>query len=117
MASITPHLLSLEALEGPSTGTQYRPKGTNITVGRTKASKLHIEDETVSERHGVLQWDAHTEAWTVTDLDSSNGTAVNGVTLDPYGATNYTQPPITHPLGVYSGVHTQGRRCHTLWQH
>lgn len=86
-SNAVPHLLSLDAFEGPATGSQYRPTatGNKITVGRTKASKLHIEDETVSERHGVLQWDA--QAWTITDLDSSNGTAVNGVTLEPHGAS------------------------------
>ena len=47
-----------------------------VTVGRTKASVLHVRDPGVSEKHAIFQWTGAT--WTVTDVGSSNGTIVNG---------------------------------------
>ena len=71
--------LSLEAISGPCEGTVYTKAGDVLTVGRTRASKLHIKDPAVSERHAEVRWE--TDRWTVTDVGSSNGTTVNGETL------------------------------------
>lgn len=49
-----------------------------LTVGRTAASDFHIGDDAVSEAHAVLSWVPADAEWTLTDVGSSNGTAVNG---------------------------------------
>ena len=72
-------LLSFEVVGGPCMGTTYSKAGDVLTVGRTRASKLHIKDPAVSERHAELRWE--TDQWTVTDVGSSNGTSVNGQKL------------------------------------
>ena len=72
-------VLSLEAISGPCEGTVYSKAGDVLSVGRTRASKLHIKDAAVSERHAEVRWE--TDRWTVTDVGSSNGTAVNGQPL------------------------------------
>ena len=77
--------LSLEAISGPCEGIIFSKAGVVLSVGRTRASKLHIKDAAVSERHAELRWE--TDRWTVTDVGSSNGTAVNGHALiegDPF---------------------------------
>ncbi len=101
------HLLSFEAFEGPTVGTRYDTTSADnkITVGRTKASKLHVDDETVSERHGVLLWNQDTGTWSITDLNSSNGTAVNGITLEPQGGEGWVY--------VHSWVHRCTTVCYT----
>ena len=72
-------VLSLEAISGPCEGTVYSKAGDVLSVGRTRASKLHIKDAAVSERHAEVRWE--TDRWTLTDVGSSNGTAVNGQAL------------------------------------
>lgn len=72
--------------DGPCSGQTLAPdlkKGFCITVGRTRASKLHIKDGAVSERHAEICWNG--SSWVLKDTDSSNGTVVNGRRLTPYG--------------------------------
>ena len=56
--------------------------GSTFRIGRTKASKLQIKDETVSEVHGVVRWSEQRGGWEITDRGSSNGTSVNGVAVE-----------------------------------
>lgn len=82
-----PPRIMLSMCAGPCNGqvltTDYK-KGFCITVGRTKASRLHIRDSAVSERHAEVCWTG-TE-WLLKDVGSSNGTVYNGRKLQPYGA-------------------------------
>ncbi|KAK9812863.1 hypothetical protein WJX72_004858 [[Myrmecia] bisecta] len=65
-------------------GSSYSKPGLQqLTVGRTRVSKLHIKDPSVSERHARISWNG--EAWEVEDLGSSNGTLVNGSKLEGGG--------------------------------
>ena len=79
-----PDMLELKVVAGPCEGQEksYRD-GLALRVGRTKASKVHIKDPSVSERHAEFAWNG--TAWTLKDLDSSNGTAVNGNKLESKG--------------------------------
>lgn len=60
--------------------------GAPVGVGRNSQNAVMIDDPTVSSFHAafVLQSDG---TLTVADRDSSNGTYVNGVMLDPAGRT------------------------------
>ncbi|BDA51333.1 probable glycogen accumulation regulator GarA [Coccomyxa sp. Obi] len=75
-----PAVLTLQATAGPCEGTSYSKAGNVLTVGRTRASKVHIKDPAVSEKHAELRWEGG--HWTVTDIGSSNGTAVNNKPLE-----------------------------------
>ncbi|CAL8466312.1 g5848 [Coccomyxa elongata] len=75
-----PAVLRLQATAGPCEGTSYSKAGNVLTVGRTRASKVHIKDPAVSEKHAELRWEGG--HWTVTDVGSSNGTAVNNKSLE-----------------------------------
>jgi pSer/pThr/pTyr-binding forkhead associated (FHA) protein len=74
-----PAALTLTATAGPCEGTTYAKAGLLLTVGRTRASKLHIKDSAVSEKHAELRWEGGN--WNLADVGSSNGTAVNGKKL------------------------------------
>lgn len=50
--------------------------GESLLVGRDPACALVIEDPRVSKRHAQLAWTDG--GWTLEDLDSKNGTTVNG---------------------------------------
>jgi len=50
-------------------------------VGRAPENEIHLDDPEVSRRHAEIAWDG--VRCTVTDLDSRNGTFVNGRRLTP----------------------------------
>jgi hypothetical protein len=52
-------------------------EGESLVVGRDPQSGLLLEDARVSKRHARLAWVG--DGWYLIDLDSKNGTSVNGV--------------------------------------
>jgi pSer/pThr/pTyr-binding forkhead associated (FHA) protein len=50
--------------------------GESLVVGRDPLCGVIVEDSRVSKRHAELRWS--NGAWTLEDLDSKNGTTVNG---------------------------------------
>lgn len=73
--------------EGPRTGTIHRfePESENaITVGRTRESEFVVADPTLSRQHARFTWmRANAEfRMFVEDLQSTNGTSVNGKPAD-----------------------------------
>jgi Nif-specific regulatory protein len=65
------------AINGPRRGSEFtlRPEGS--TVGRDTSSTICLEHLSVSRNHCVIR--STGDEWLVTDLDSHNGTYVNGV--------------------------------------
>jgi pSer/pThr/pTyr-binding forkhead associated (FHA) protein len=55
--------------------------GSSATIGRDPASKIRIDDLSISRRHAVLN--AYGGAWHITDLHSNRGTFRNGERLPP----------------------------------
>ncbi len=49
-----------------------------LTVGRLPDCDLVVENPSVSKRHAVLSWDTRTRTASVTDLESRNGTRLDG---------------------------------------
>jgi hypothetical protein len=77
---------------GPRYGEQIPVPAPVVTVGRAAGCEVVIDDDSVSARHARLEYDLG--AWRITDLASTNGTAIEGVRLAPdvptplpYGAT------------------------------
>jgi pSer/pThr/pTyr-binding forkhead associated (FHA) protein len=77
---------------GPRYGEQIPVPAPVVTVGRGAECEVLIDDDSVSARHARLEYDLG--AWRITDLASTNGTAIEGVKLAPevptplpYGAT------------------------------
>jgi cold shock CspA family protein len=53
-------------------------------VGRMEGADLPINDPSISRRHCTLAHDAAADAWRITDLDSAQGTTVDGARLGPH---------------------------------
>ena len=77
---------------GPRYGEQIPVPAPVVTVGRAAGCQVLIDDDSVSAQHARLEYDLG--AWRITDLASTNGTAIEGVKLAPevptplpYGAT------------------------------
>lgn len=77
---------------GPRYGEQIPVPAPVVTVGRAAGCEVVIDDDSVSAKHARLEYDLG--AWRITDLGSTNGTAIEGVKLAPdvptplpYGST------------------------------
>jgi tRNA A-37 threonylcarbamoyl transferase component Bud32 len=64
---------------GPLAGQCYTLHQDTTTIGRTAGNDIIVPDPTVSRRHARLVF--HGGQWYLEDLDSSNGTFVNGVRI------------------------------------
>lgn len=69
---------SLTVLAGELAGRRYDFEA-EVTIGRSRASDVLVEDETISRRHAKLA--ASADGWTVEDLGSANGTRINGTRI------------------------------------
>jgi hypothetical protein len=87
-ASLVPLVLAVEADRHTSDPSPSRPIQRIIIVGRYPIlvgrgpdMDVTVWDRSVSRRHAELDW--RDDVWTVRDLESTNGTRVNGVPLGP----------------------------------
>src|SRR5437764_3722504 len=71
MATVT-----FQVLEGVDQGRVFRDLPTPLTIGREEGNLLRLNDERVSRYHAKIQQD--NDALILTDLESTNGTRVNG---------------------------------------
>jgi signal transduction histidine kinase len=73
-------VLSLHVVHGPDLGKRFLlPENQPQLIGRSSES-LPITDRAVSRRHAELTPDG--ERWFIRDIDSANGTFVNGARID-----------------------------------
>ena len=68
--------VTLTVLQGADRGRVYRDLETPITIGREEGNTIQLNDERVSRCHLKIQQDG--DRFVLTDLDSTNGTKVNG---------------------------------------
>lgn len=80
VSSLPPAYLVLQNTK--ERGSVYELKGNAITVGRGRTVDVRLEDASVSREHAVLKGILEEECWCLEDLDSANGTFVDGVATD-----------------------------------
>jgi len=68
--------VTFQVLEGIDKGKVYRDLPTPVTIGREEGNVLRLNDERVSRFHAKIQFDNGEVI--ITDLESTNGTRVNG---------------------------------------
>src|SRR6185437_8809812 len=69
-------LVTIRILDGADRGRLYDDVSTPVTIGREEGNDIQLADERVSRFHLKIQEDQ--EKVVLTDLDSTNGTKVNG---------------------------------------
>jgi len=69
-------LVTLRVLDGADRGRVFRDVPTPLTVGREEGNSVQLNDERVSRYHLKIQEDQ--QRVVLTDLESTNGTKVNG---------------------------------------
>jgi pSer/pThr/pTyr-binding forkhead associated (FHA) protein len=68
--------VTFQVLEGIDKGRVFRELATPVTIGREEGNCLRLNDERVSRYHAKVQQDG--DDIILTDLESTNGTRVNG---------------------------------------
>src|SRR4029077_1332108 len=68
--------VTFQVLEGIDKGRVFRELPTPLTIGREEGNILRLNDERVSRFHAKVQIDS--DDFILTDLESTNGTRVNG---------------------------------------
>jgi hypothetical protein len=53
----------------------------SLTVGRLPDCDIVIDDPSVSKRHAMVRWDHERHRCTIKDLESMNGTLINGAVI------------------------------------
>lgn len=71
--------VTFQVLEGVDKGRIFRELPTPVTIGREEGNLLRLNDERVSRYHAKVQVDS--EDIILTDLESTNGTKVNGTVV------------------------------------
>lgn len=66
---------------GPVEGAAFSLADPSVLVGRDPAAQIVVEAATVSWNHALIE--ARGSEWVLSDLGSTNGTAVNGTQLPP----------------------------------
>lgn len=79
--SPTPESLRLEAVSGPDAGGVYLLHPGQVRIGRSSDADVVLDDPDVSRLHCVVAVTPSGEV-TVADLDSTNGTLVDGRSVD-----------------------------------
>lgn len=68
--------ISLQVIQGADRGKAFSELSTPITIGREEGNTVQLNDERISRYHIKIQED--NDNLVLTDLDSTNGTQVNG---------------------------------------
>ena len=71
--------VTFQVLEGIDKGRIFRELPVPVTIGREEGNVLRLNDERVSRFHAKVQLDD--EDFILTDLESTNGTRVNGTVV------------------------------------
>src|SRR2546421_5765462 len=71
--------VTFQILEGVDKGRIFRDLPIPVTIGREEGNVLRLNDERVSRFHAKVQLDS--DDIVLTDLDSTNGTRINGNTV------------------------------------
>src|SRR5438128_1698422 len=71
--------VTFQVLDGVDRGRVFRELSTPVTIGREEGNSLRLNDERVSRFHAKIQVDEGDII--LTDLESTNGTRVNGTVV------------------------------------
>jgi|KBSSwiStaDraftv2_1062776.scaffolds.fasta_scaffold63391_1 Nif-specific regulatory protein len=81
----------LIAISGLLKGTIFSLAQEEISIGRDLSNSVSLNDASVSRRHCLIKKNGSTDGFQVTDLESYNGTFVNGVQVAEQALTHGDQ--------------------------
>jgi signal transduction histidine kinase len=97
---------SLFVIQGRDQGTRFRLDDPAVTIGRGTTNAVQLHDTEVSREHAQLT--RRGNVFHIRDLNSSNGTFVNGKPIKEHELASGDQLQLGRTLLLYTGV-TEGR--------
>ena len=64
--------------DGEFAGAEYALTAEETLIGRNPTTDITLLDESISREHAIVAWDAAAGCFAIEDLQSTNGTRVNG---------------------------------------
>ena len=64
--------------DGEFAGAEYALTAEETLIGRNPTTDITLLDENISREHAIVAWDAESGSYAIEDLQSTNGTPVNG---------------------------------------
>jgi pSer/pThr/pTyr-binding forkhead associated (FHA) protein len=64
--------------DGEFAGAEYALTAEETLIGRNPTTDITLLDESISREHAIVAWDAEAGSYGIEDLQSTNGTRVNG---------------------------------------
>jgi signal transduction histidine kinase/pSer/pThr/pTyr-binding forkhead associated (FHA) protein len=92
---------SLFVIRGNDQGTRFELDEPVMALGRESSNRIQIHDTEVSRQHAELR--RSDNVFSITDLNSSNGTFVNGVRLQHHRLASGDQIQLGGTLMLYTG--------------
>ncbi len=71
-------MASIFVVSGPQEGDYHALGHRTIVIGRDEGCAIQVVDETISRKHLQIRFDAAADMYLAADLDSVNGTLLNG---------------------------------------
>jgi len=68
----------LRICNGGFEGMDYDIRAEETLIGRNPTTDITLLDEGISREHALILWDSESGEFTIEDLQSTNGTKVNG---------------------------------------
>ena len=85
---MTPRLI---AISGSLKGTTFALAQDEISIGRDLSNTVSLNDPSVSRRHCLINKNGSTDGFHIVDLESYNGTFVNGLPVAQQSLTHGDQ--------------------------
>jgi signal transduction histidine kinase len=93
---------SLFVIQGRDQGTRFPLDEPAVTIGRGTSNSVQLHDTEVSREH--VEMHRHGDVFILRDLNSSNGTYVNGKRVDEYELASGDQLQVGRTLLLYTGI-------------
>src|SRR5215813_4680410 len=89
----------LVAVSGPAEGTTFVLAEEEVSIGRESSNLICVNDHSISRRHCLIR--KEDESFKVIDLESYNGTFVNGVPVGEQSLTHGDQVAVGSVLFLF----------------
>jgi len=88
----------LRILNGGFEGMTYELAQDETLIGRNPTTDITLLDEGISREHAIILYDEALDAYAVEDLQSTNGTKVNGKTVRSGSLSDCDELQIGHTV-------------------
>ena len=87
---------------GDFEGMSYELRAEETLIGRNPNTDITLLDEGISREHALVLWDLESNTFTIEDLQSTNGTKVNGKRVRSAPLMNDDEVQVGHTRFIFT---------------